>query len=275
MGYINFTNVLFHFGGQNASYNPFTPPPSNWTKALGGMWSTGPVYYSALMVAEALGASNQSQIVDLTLNNNNPYTVGYAIYENGNPMRVVLINFLNDQSGASDLTATIMIGGGSSGQPGANPSTARVRYLAAPSVTEKHNMTWGGQSWGSLFSSDGRPQGNASTLTVQCDPNNGCPVTIPAPGAALVFLSDQSLTESGPGSLTETFTTSTYQYGGEPTIAQAVLATSNGRGGKGQPQVNLGTSKGRKNGGPLNASISVLCILGAALVAGAGLFLHT
>ncbi|SRR5258707_1651958 len=125
------------------------------------------------MVAEALGASNQSQIVDLTLNNNNPYTVGYAIYENGNPMRVVLINFLNDQSGASDLIATIMIGGGSSGQPGANPSTARVRYLAAPSVTEKHNMTWGGQSWGSLFSSDGRPQGNASTLTVQCDPNNG------------------------------------------------------------------------------------------------------
>jgi len=272
MAYVNFTNALFHFGGQNSSYNAFTPPPSNWSKALDDMWSTGPVYYSAMLVTEALGSSNQSQVVDLTLNNDNPYTVGYAIYENGNPMRVVLINFLNDPSGNSDMTATVMIGGGISGQTAANPSTVSVRYLAGPSVTEKHNITWAGQSWGSLFSSDGRAQGNVSTLTVQCDPNNGCPVRIPAPGAALVFLSDQSVTESGPGALTETFTTSIYQNQGVP-IDQAVLATSNGRGGNSQPQGMMGTSKGRQNGGLLNASISFLCVLGTALAAGAGLLL--
>ncbi|KAF8324445.1 uncharacterized protein EI90DRAFT_2934654 [Cantharellus anzutake] len=274
LAYVNFTNVLFHFGGQNSSYNPFTPPPSNWSQALNNMWSTGPVYYSALMVTEALGSSNQSQIVDLTLNNNNPYTVGYAIYENGNPMRVVLINFMNDPTGASDFTATVAIGGGTSGQPAANPTSATVRYLSAPSVTEKRNITWAGQSWGALFSSDGRPQGNVSTLTVQCNSNNGCPVKVPAPGAALVFLSDQSVTESGPGTLTETFTTSVYKYPNEPTIAQAVLATSNGRGGKGQPPQLLDTSKGQGNGDPLGASVSVLCILLAALGASIGLLLR-
>jgi len=28
----NFTNALYHIGGQKAIYNPFTPPPTNQTK---------------------------------------------------------------------------------------------------------------------------------------------------------------------------------------------------------------------------------------------------
>lgn len=31
MAYSNFTGALFHTGGQNVYYNPFTPPPSNQT----------------------------------------------------------------------------------------------------------------------------------------------------------------------------------------------------------------------------------------------------
>ena len=38
-------------------------------------------------------------------------STGYAIYENGHPTRVALINFVDDNSGASDHTASISVGG--------------------------------------------------------------------------------------------------------------------------------------------------------------------
>src|SRR6267154_4846376 len=61
----------------------------------------GPIYYSALIVAEALGSSNVAQVLDLQANGGNDYTPGYAIYENGQPVRVALTNFITDQSGNS------------------------------------------------------------------------------------------------------------------------------------------------------------------------------
>lgn len=69
------------------------------------------MYYASLFVAEALGPSNQSQVLDLQMNTDNEFTPGYAIYENGQPSRVALINFLDDNSGGSDYTAAISIGG--------------------------------------------------------------------------------------------------------------------------------------------------------------------
>lgn len=71
----------------------------------------GPVYYSALVVAEALGSSNIAQVLDLQANDGNDYTPGYAIYENGQPVRVALTNFVTDPDGDSDYTASISIGG--------------------------------------------------------------------------------------------------------------------------------------------------------------------
>jgi hypothetical protein len=71
----------------------------------------GPVYYSALVVAEALGSSNIAQVLDLDANGGSDYTPGYAIYENGQPVRVALTNFISDPSGNSDYTAKISIGG--------------------------------------------------------------------------------------------------------------------------------------------------------------------
>jgi len=70
-----------------------------------------PIYYSALIVAEALGPSNVAQVLDLQANGGNDYTPGYAIYENGQPVRIALTNFITDQSGNSDYTASISIGG--------------------------------------------------------------------------------------------------------------------------------------------------------------------
>jgi hypothetical protein len=78
-------------------------------------------------VAEAIGASNASQVQDLGANNGDPNTPAYAIYENGQPVRVLLVNFINDPSGNSDVTAGISIGGGQTGLPGATPASVKVK----------------------------------------------------------------------------------------------------------------------------------------------------
>jgi hypothetical protein len=155
-----FTAALFHVGGGGAYYNPFTAPPTNQTK-LGIQWTVGPIYYSALVMAEALGPHNQSQVSDITQNNNTPI---YAIFENGAPTKVALFNFVTDSNGTSTYTADISIGGGSTNQGNATPSEVKVkyvfffldkaryprhflfcRYLLADSVASKGNFTWAGQ----------------------------------------------------------------------------------------------------------------------------------
>lgn len=103
------------------------------------------MFYAHMLLAEAFGTTGTAQVVDLFLNNNDQYTCGYAIYENGNPARVVLINYLTDASGAHNYTANVAIGGGTTGQAAATPSTVQVKYLLAPSATEKWNITWGQQ----------------------------------------------------------------------------------------------------------------------------------
>ncbi len=67
--------------------------------------------YSTLVTAEAIGLSNKSQVVDLGVNNNNKFSPGYGIYEDGIPQKVVLMNFLTDPTGASNFTAQISIAG--------------------------------------------------------------------------------------------------------------------------------------------------------------------
>lgn len=98
-------------------------------------WTTGAVYYSILATAEAFGKSNASQVVDLNFPSD--YQPGYAIYENGSPVRLALINYVNDPSGASDFNAVYSLTDGS-----AVPASVKVRYLEAPSVSEKFNITW-------------------------------------------------------------------------------------------------------------------------------------
>lgn len=224
MAYVNFTGALFHVGGQSDYYNPFTPPVTN--QSTFNQWTIGPIYYSALFVAETLGSSNQSQVLDLGMNGGNEFTPGYAIYENGEPTRVALINFVSDPTGASDYTASISLAGGST------PAQVKVKYLSASSVAQKWNFTWAGQTFGDAFTSDGRPVGNVDVQTITCDQTNRvCNIPVPAPGAALVFLSDQALEESDPGP-TMTFPTTAYtKVHNTATINPSVLATSNGNMG--------------------------------------------
>ena len=102
-------------------------------------------------MAEALGGSNTSQVIDLFPNNASEYKPAYGIYENGQMARVALFNYMTDPSGAHDYTTTISIGGNR--EANAMPSSVKVKYLQAASVAQKANITWAGQVSYSFISS--------------------------------------------------------------------------------------------------------------------------
>ena len=124
-------------------YFPYYPaPPTN--QSTYRQWTIGPIYYSAIVTAEALGPSNTTQVVDLLPNNANIYTPAYSIYEGGTLARMLLFNYVSDPSGASDLTVQLNLSGGGGGSE-SGPSQVYVKYLQASSVSQKGNFTWAGQ----------------------------------------------------------------------------------------------------------------------------------
>lgn len=183
------------------------------------------------MVTEAIGPSNNTQVFDMGANNGNALSPGYAIWENGQLARVLLINFASDPSGASDLSVDLSFADNS-----AMPSTVTVKYLQASSVAQKGNFTWAGQTFGGNFGSDGRPQGTEVVQTVTCGPNAGgtnvCTIIVPAPAAALVFL-NAAATPDTAGGPTTTFPTTaiTKSRNTLGDLAPSVIATSNGHSG--------------------------------------------
>ncbi|CEL63639.1 hypothetical protein RSOLAG1IB_10917 [Rhizoctonia solani AG-1 IB] len=228
----NFSATLFHVGGQGDYYNPFTPPPTN--QSTFRQWTTGSVYYSTLIIAELFGKSGKSRIMDLNPNNGENLTPGYVVYEDGQPTRMLLINYVDDPSGGHDVWVRIQIGGGETQQPPASPAQIRVKYFEAPSVSFKGNMTWAGQTLGNHFESDGRLQGEEVIHTIDCDPvTNQCSVPLRAPSLALVFLTEAALQNSSPeeGATASFETTFVTRVRHTATVDQEVLATSNGRGG--------------------------------------------
>lgn len=79
------------------------------------------------------------------MNSNSATTPGYVFYENDQPARVLLANYITDPSGASNYTAYISVGGNTTGQANATPASVQVKYLLAPSTIDKFNITWAGQ----------------------------------------------------------------------------------------------------------------------------------
>lgn len=165
-----------------------------------------------------------------------------------------------------------------------------VRYFLAESVSQLNNLTWAGQvcfypssassiqlrvfkTFGTTFASDGRLMGSEDVQSVNCDQGaNTCAIKVPAPGVALVFLTDQALSESE-GTHTATFaTTAVTKLSNTATIDPAVLATSNGHSGSswrlGSTSRGSSGAAGLRNALPgLPASIGVM-LLGAAAVIG-------
>ncbi|KAF8995398.1 glycoside hydrolase family 79 protein [Cyathus striatus] len=234
MAFANFTHALLHVGGQNVFYNPFTPPPTN--QSTFNEWTVGSTYYSTLVIAEAFGKTNTSRIVDLLANDNNEHTPAYAIYENDKLSKYALFNYIDDPTGASDMTVSITVPGGTV------PSSVKVKYLSSESVSVK-NITWAGQTFGPRFTVDGRLKGDLDIQTVNCDTSsNSCPVKVKAPGFALVFLSDSDAALQE-GQATQTFSTSTNtKLQNTATLPSEVVATSNGHSGKDREHL-AGTSR--------------------------------
>jgi hypothetical protein len=96
-----------------------------------------------------------------------------------------------------------------------------------------------------------------------------CQVKVPAPGFALVFLTDDSLSESNPGP-TATFATTAYtKLHGTATVDPSILATSNGE--KAIAGMLAGTSQGRQMSnafGIAHAVPSLAAVLAGALMIG-------
>ncbi|TFK33314.1 glycoside hydrolase family 79 protein [Crucibulum laeve] len=239
MAHSNFTNALMHVGGQNVFYNPFTAPPTNQTSF--NEWTIGAIYYSALVAAEVFGKTNTSRIIDIAANEDSIFTPAYAIYEEGTFSKMALFNYIDDPSGASDLTVSISV-------PNAGvPGSVRVKYLEASSVSVK-NISWAGQTFGGKYEVDGRLKGDLNIVTIQCDQAaNACQIPVRAPGFALVFMRENDAALEV-GQATQTFPTTVYTKGrNTATVDPAVLATSNGHSEK--DRLNLGsTSHGSMSG---------------------------
>ena len=145
------------------------------------------------------------------------------------------------------------------------------RYLLAPSTSEKDNVTWAGQTLGGRFEVDGLWKGTEDVKTVQCDQTqNMCQVTVPAPGAALVFFSDAAQQAIDP-STTQTFpTTYLTKTVNTVTIDPSVLATSNGN--KGMENMLGSTSFGSASGSNAAARVVLPGVVALAAIAAGSMF---
>ncbi|KAG1829911.1 hypothetical protein DFJ58DRAFT_825241 [Suillus subalutaceus] len=164
LAYSNFSTVLFH---------------------------VGPIYYSALVVAEALGSSNVAQVLDLQAN-----------------VRVALTNFITDPSGNSNYTASISIGG-------TVPAQVQVKYLLLTPSLKTYNFTWAGQTFGGPFTSDGR-------LTIPCDQVNNSDQS-----STMTFSTSTYTNLHGPTMTIDPSVLATSN--GEKGLADALAGTSQGR----------------------------------------------
>lgn len=95
------------------------------------------MYYSALIVAEALGSSGRARVADLQMNGGSDTTPGYIIYEDDVPSRMVLFNYVTDPSGANTYTAQISVDGSAVGKPNGTPPQIMARYFTGSSVVDK------------------------------------------------------------------------------------------------------------------------------------------
>jgi len=221
----------------DALYGPHVQQPYGIVTAASASYTSAASYDDVILTPPTLPNPPPPTSFDVQLqtDSDNEFT-GYAIYENGQPARVALINLVEDNSGASDYTASISVSG-------AVPSEVRVKYLSASSVTQVHNITWACQTIDDVFDSDGRPVGVVDVQTVDCDQtNNVCNVKVPAPGAALVFLSDQAPAESDQGPTMTSPMTACTELHNTATADPAAPATSNGNNGI--ADVLAGTSQG-------------------------------
>ena len=117
-----------------------------------------------------------------------------------------------------------------------------------------------------MFESDGRLKGDIDVRTVTCDDTGACPVVVPAPGFALVFLSEDALTDADQAAtMTATFATSISNARNTATIGASVLATSNGMSGRTRALGNTSNGRGGSVSTAARVSPALVVVLGGGL----------
>ncbi|KAH7099820.1 hypothetical protein BKA62DRAFT_620958 [Auriculariales sp. MPI-PUGE-AT-0066] len=239
-------HMMLHLGGQTSYYNPFINAPAN--SSAPHKWTVNPLGYSMLFVAEALGPSNKARVADIGVNGGNAYTPGYTIYEDNKPVRVALINYMTDATGAHDYTASIKVD--------ASVTEVYVRSYSAESTTSKagSGLTWAGQTFGGYFETDGTLQGTQTTETVPCS-GGTCAVKVKAPSAAIVFLSKTNMYDAS---------TSPAQ-----TFDGSATPTSSGSNPSG---TTAGGGGGGGNGAASSLAVGVTSFIGSVVAAASIMF---
>ena len=186
MASVGYSGAYLHTRERGVTYNLFDPPAAPAGGA--GAWTTNAPFYGMLPVYAALESSSGSRVVDLNVKNGmyDPTQVhaAYAIYD-GNDTTVrslVIINYKNVSGTTSDYAI----------DPSFIPSSKTditIRTLSAPSVAEKTNIAWGGQTYAGVGDANPVPAtfaGSVPDKTVSCA--GGCTIQVPGPGLAVIFV---------------------------------------------------------------------------------------
>ncbi|KAH9900021.1 glycoside hydrolase family 79 protein [Cubamyces lactineus] len=186
MASIGYAGAYIHTRERGITYNLFDPPDA--VAGGAGAWTTNPSFYGMLPVAEALASTNGSRVVDLNVKNSmsdkTATVAGYAIYDGAAPTAhsLVVFNFADASGATSDFAIDASFVPSSS-------DTVTIRYLTAPTLAEKTNLAWGGQTYAGVGDANPVAATFPSSLpdkNVSC--SGGCTIQVPGPGLAVVFL---------------------------------------------------------------------------------------
>lgn len=169
---VGYTGAFIHTREQGITYNLFDPPAANATSSN---WTTNAPYYALLAAAEALKSDSEASVLDFNLRETT--VAGYTVFDSKSEAvnSLVLFNYADSPGPSVNFTV-----GTTTGQQ------ALVRTLAAPSLREKHNISWGGETLLGVGDGTMVKSGFAEDKLVSC--GETCDIEVPSPGVAVVWL---------------------------------------------------------------------------------------
>ncbi|KAJ2962301.1 hypothetical protein NQZ79_g2548 [Umbelopsis isabellina] len=160
---LGFSSASLQIGGKKTLYNPMNN--------IDGVWHPAPIYYSSMVVTEAVGKDQDAQFENIDLASTT--LSSYAVFHKEQFKYAVLLN--------TDIAqeASFKLQGGWAQVP----SEVKIKRLVAPHYEERNNITWGGQTFNGA--TDGRLQGDLVIETVKCEAD-GCTIRLPPTSVAVV-----------------------------------------------------------------------------------------
>ncbi|KAJ7089061.1 glycoside hydrolase family 79 protein [Mycena epipterygia] len=162
---IGATQVYFHEGIGYKVSDYFTIQPLTLTRSILDGSTLGkpqaphiqPQYYAAIIIAEAIGDSGDTQVAELSISDTR--LSGYAFYESGSLKRAIFINSLAYLTTTTTTRPSTHVNLSFSGS-GRAPTSFSVKRLIINHADDASNLTWGGQTY---ETSDARISGTLTT----------------------------------------------------------------------------------------------------------------